>query len=149
MSRGQDRQFVYFLLEAALGGDLYGMFSSHQETWLVKRLVVQSSQKSLSEMESWRNSKGILKEFWRNQRCFHRIPLELSQFHRIFPSIFIYFPPIWGISKEIFLHDEPRGSTSAPWPFSVNKCVCLHTEIWKDMNIWINHFCAQENVCKL
>jgi hypothetical protein len=30
----QDRQFVYFLLEAALGGDLYGMFSSHQETWL-------------------------------------------------------------------------------------------------------------------
>lgn len=30
----KDRQFVYFLLEAALGGDLYGMFSSHQELFL-------------------------------------------------------------------------------------------------------------------
>lgn len=30
----KDRQFVYFLLEAALGGDLYGMFSSHQEIFL-------------------------------------------------------------------------------------------------------------------
>ncbi|CAJ1386018.1 unnamed protein product [Effrenium voratum] len=26
----KDQQFVYFLLEAALGGDLYGMFNSHQ-----------------------------------------------------------------------------------------------------------------------
>ncbi|CAJ1382029.1 unnamed protein product [Effrenium voratum] len=30
----KDQQFVYFLLEAALGGDLYGMFNSHQEIFL-------------------------------------------------------------------------------------------------------------------
>ena len=26
----EDKQFVYFLLEAALGGDLYGLFNTHQ-----------------------------------------------------------------------------------------------------------------------
>ncbi|CAE7524039.1 egl-4 [Symbiodinium pilosum] len=30
----RDHQFVYFLLEAALGGDLYGLFSSHQDIFL-------------------------------------------------------------------------------------------------------------------
>ncbi|CAE7237812.1 for [Symbiodinium natans] len=31
----RDHQFVYFLLEVALGGDLYGLFSSHQDIFLV------------------------------------------------------------------------------------------------------------------
>jgi len=30
----KDQQFVYFLLEAALGGDLYGLFSTHQDIFL-------------------------------------------------------------------------------------------------------------------
>ena len=107
----QDRQFVYFLLEAALGGDLYGMFSSHQETWCVtlgfQDLNISRSQDLNIAMFTVFDIAAVV--FFRRTPKFRNTGMQVPV---VGSTVLCPLPWQLWFSEEIFLYDQPRGSTS-------------------------------------